>query len=264
MTKRQLHIFAAAAVVLLSAIACNRESPAYNRENIKATWLVHSLDGNALSERDCYFMTFDNSSRVTYYGIASTDSGYVWGNNRLSYEVYCCDLKINGQFSGLFGYMTPLSIKAEYDFVSHEDSSMVLGVRKYVVNDAETEPEYSRMSMKKLPSSYAATDSVSGIWQFNTKNGVEFSDYRVRFGNDGTFMFYTRVGENDWSEGNMTDSYNLYDKFMALTLYDNEVFGTAAKWDVRCFGIETASKTTNRLVLHSGDDTYSLSFISAN
>lgn len=263
MIKKTLYIFA---VILFSLlfVSCNKDKPAYNRENIKATWLVHSIDGNELSVRDCYFMTFDNASRVTYYGISTTDTGYVWDSNRLRYEVYCCDLTIEGEFSGLFGYMTPISVSAGYDFISHEDSAMVLGVRKYAVNGSEVTPEHSRFSMKKLPQKYAATDSVSGIWQFNTKNGEEFVNYRVRFGNNGGFMFYTKIGENEWSEGNGTDTYSLYDKFMAVTLYDNSVFGTSSKWDVACFIIETASKTTNRMVLRYGEDSYVLSFISAD
>lgn len=262
---RTTYIVVFIALLLSLVIAsCSKENPAYNRENIKAAWIVNDIDGSPLVERDCYFMVFDESGIVTYHGVSTTDSGYVWDNNRLYYEVYCCDLTINGQLSGLFGYTTPITIDAAYDFISSEDSSMTLGIKSYSVNNVVTEPEYSSLGLEKLPSTYASADSISGIWQFNARNGQEYSDYRIHFQDDGGFVFYTRTGENEWTAGGDSDTYSLYDYFIALTLYDNAVFGTPSRWDVKCFIIDSVSKTTNRLALSSGEDSYVLSFISAN
>lgn len=250
--------------ILLAAAACDKENPAYNRENIKGTWIVETADGNTLSEKDRFVMTFDEYGMVTYYGVSATDTGYVWDNNRLYYEVYCCDLTISGQFSGLFGNLAPVKVESVYDFISHEDSSLVIGVRSYSVNDTPVDPDYSMLGMEKLPSTYAAVDSISGVWQFNTKNEAAFQDYRIQFQDDGSLVFYTRIGENEWSKGTSGDYYALYDYFLPVTLYDNPVFGTASSWDVVCFIIESVSKTTNTMVLSSGEDKYSLSFISSN
>ena len=57
----------------LCAVSCNRENPAYNRENLKATWLVHTLDGSPLDERSCTVMTFTSSSTVTWAGVLTLE-----------------------------------------------------------------------------------------------------------------------------------------------------------------------------------------------
>ena len=258
------YICLSAVICLLSAVSCSKVNPAYNRENIKGMWIVNTIDGSVLSDRDCFFMQFDESGSLVYSGIAVTDTGHVWSSNRLSYEVYCCDLTVKGQFSGLFGNYEPLAVEYVYDFVSHEDSSLVLGVRSFSVNGKEAQSEFTTLGMEKLHSSYAAVDSISGIWQFNTKNEEAFQDYRLQFKDDGALVFYTRTGENDWTKGNATDRYYKYSDFLAMVLYDNSVFGMPDVWETACFRIETASRKTNRLILIAGEDRYVLSFISSN
>lgn len=258
------HIFLSAVLSLLVVVSCSKVNPAFNRENVKGVWMVNTRDGYVLSDRDCFFMQFDETGTVTYSGIAVTDTGHVWSSNRLFYEVYCCDLTVKGQFSGLFGNQEPLSVEYVYDFISHDDSSLVIGLRSFSVNGKETEPEYSSLGMEKLNSSYAAIDSISGIWQFNMKNGEVFQDYRLQFRDDGFLTFYTRTGENEWKKGNPTDRYFKFDDYLAMVLYDNSLFGVTSRWETACFRIETASRKTNRLILVAGEDKYTLSFISSN
>ena len=55
------------------AVSCNQESPAYNRENLKATWIVDTYDGNLLDERNYTVMTFTSSGTVVYEGVLTLD-----------------------------------------------------------------------------------------------------------------------------------------------------------------------------------------------
>ena len=266
---RTAHIvlmLAAAVISLWAVSSCKAESPAYNRENIKATWIVDTYDGNMLDERNYTVMTFDNSGIVTYEGVLTLDSAnYQWGSNDLRYEIYCCDFTITGAFSGLFGYLEEVYTEQKFDFILTEDSLMTLGVNTYSVDGTEIVPEFSQMTMRKLPRSYASADTLYGVWQFNTRNGTDFSNYRMQFQPDGVVTVSVRTGENSWEPmGAGEDYYNLYEDFIAMTLYDNYEFGTSGKWDVKCFLIDSISSVTGRMALQSGGDNYSLSFISSN
>ena len=253
-------------VCTCTAVSCNRENPAYNRENLKATWLVHTLDGSPLDERSCTVMTFTSSSTVTWAGVLTLeDANYQWGENTLLYDVYCCDLSVTGTFDGLFGYLAPMETAQEYSFVHHEDSLMTLGVERWMTGGEEVTPEFSQMTMRKLPASYSATDTIAGVWQFITRGGEDFSSYRIQFASDGGLTLSSRSGENDWTPmGAGEDYFRIYDDFLALTLYDNPVFGTPAKWDVKCFRIDSISDSTATMSLRSAGESFTLSYISSN
>ena len=246
--------------------SCSAESPAYNRENLKATWIVDTYDGYLLDERDYTVMTFSSSGTVTYEGVLTLDSAnYQWGNNVLRYDIYCCDFSISGTYSGLYGYLAEVDTYQEYSFILSQDSLMTLGVDAYTINGVEAVPEYTQMTMRKIPLTYAVADTMYGVWQFNTMNGEDFSNYRVQFQPEGVLTVSVRVGENSWEPmGNGEDYYNLYKDFLAMTLYDNHGFGTAGKWDVKCFLIDSISTSTGRMALRSGGDEYVLSYISSN
>lgn len=253
-------------VCACTAVSCNRENPAYNRENIKATWLVHSLDGNMLDERSRTVMTFTSSGTLTWAGILTLeDANYQWGENTLLYEVYCCDLDVLGSFNGLFGHLTRIETEQNYSFIHNEDSLMTLGLERWTLGGEETVPEFSQMTMRKLPSTYASTDTIAGVWQFLTRGGEDFSSYRMQFAADGSLTMSSRSGENSWTPmGTGEDYYRLYDNFLALTIYDNPVFGTPSKWDVKCFEIESISDSTATMSMHSSGESFTLSYISSN
>ena len=177
-------VFMCAVIVIAVCVitSCNRDNPAYNRENLKATWIVDTYDGNLLDERDYTVMTFTSSGTVRYEGVLTLDSAnYQWGENTLRYTIYCCDFSINGLFSGLYGYLDQVSTRQEYSFIVSQDSLMTLGVESYSINGTEVTPEYTQMTMRKIPLDYAVADTLYGVWQFNTKNGGEFMNYRVQF-----------------------------------------------------------------------------------
>lgn len=248
------------------AVSCNQESPAYNRENLKATWIVDTYDGNLLDERNYTVMTFTSSGTVVYEGVLTLDSAnYQWGENTLRYDIYCCDFSISGVYSGLYGHLEDASTRQEYSFVLSEDSLMTLGVESYTINGFDVTPEYSEMTMRKIPLDYAVADTIYGVWQFNTRNGEEFMNYRVQFQPENVLSMSVRSGENSWDPvGNGEDYYRLYEDYLVMTLYDNWEFGTTGKWDVKCFLIDSISAASGRMTLSSGPDEYVLSYISSN
>ena len=220
------------------AVSCNQESPAYNRENLKATWIVDTYDGNLLDERNYTVMTFTSSGTVVYEGVLTLDSAnYQWGENTLRYDIYCCDFSISGVYSGLYGHLEEASTRQEYSFVLSEDSLMTLGVESYTINGFDVTPEYSE----------------------------EFMNYRVQFQPENVLSMSVRSGENSWDPvGNGEDYYRLYEDYLVMTLYDNWEFGTTGKWDVKCFLIDSISAVSGRMTLSSGPDEYVLSYISSN
>ena len=208
-------VFMCAVIVIAVCVitSCNRDNPAYNRENLKATWIVDTYDGNLLDERDYTVMTFTSSGTVRYEGVLTLDSAnYQWGENTLRYTIYCCDFSINGLFSGLYGYLDQVSTRQEYSFIVSQDSLMTLGVESYSINGTEVTPEYTQMTMRKIPLDYAVADTLYGVWQFNTKNGGEFMNYRVQFQPENVLSMSVRSGENSWDPvGNGEDYYRLYE-----------------------------------------------------
>ena len=95
--------------------------------------------------------------------------------------------------------------------------------------------------------------------------GEDFSSYRIQFASDGGLTLSSRSGENDWTPmGAGEDYFRIYDDFLALTLYDNPVFGTPAKWDVKCFRIDSISDSTATMSLRSAGESFTLSYISSN
>ena len=246
--------------------SCSQDTPAYNSAHLNATWIVDTYDGNLLDERNYTVMTFTSSGTVKYEGVLTLDSAnYQWGENTLRYDIYCCDFSISGTYSGLYGYLNGVDTYQEYSFVLSQDSLMTLGVDSYTINGAEVTPEYSQMTMRKIPLDYAAADTLYGIWQFNTRNGEEFMNYRVQFLPDNVLSMSVRSVENYWDpEGDGEDYYRLYEDFLVMTLYDNWEFGTTGKWDVKCFLIDSISMASGRMSLRSGPDEFVLSYISSN
>lgn len=247
--------------------SCSSESPAYNRENIKATWIVDTYDGQPLDERNYTVMTFTSSSTVSYAGVLTRgDGNYQWGENTLTYSIYCCDLSISGTYSGLFGFYPEMETAQEYYFVESADSSMTLGLESWTLGGAAAEPEFSQMTMRKISSDYASADStLLGVWQFSSRNGEPFQDYRLHFQSDGVLTMSVRAGENAWTAmGDSTDYYRIYEDFLTLTLYNNDVFGTPSKWNVKCFRIDSLSSETATMAVQSSGETFTLSHLSSN
>lgn len=261
------YLFFAMSMALLMLSSCSNENPAYNRENIKATWIVKYYNNQTLplAMRDYTVITFDNSFGATHWGILSKGTGdYQWGSNALTYDVYCCDLAINGTYSGLYGYITPVTTHQEYIFSSVEDSVMTISNAVYQINQAYITPEFTDMTMEKITSKYASLDSLAGVWQFLERDGKEYNDYRIQFLSDGKLSLFKLSPDNQWVLMEGDNYFHKYDYFLPLTLWSNEEFGTVNHWDVKCFEIVECTPKMGTMTLTDHTSEYKLSFISSN
>ena len=247
-------------VLLLSLpllISCNKRSPAYYRNNMIGTWIMDIVDDEKLNESDYTVMTYNNMFELQCMGKkADEDGNFVWGEDKLTYNIYCCDFAIYGKRDDVY-------IRQEYDFVSAEDSLTTLEIRLNSIDDNECDAGFKTITMRKIPNSYYKADSLYGIWQFKTRNDEEFSDYRIQFSQNGSLSFYIRGENNEWSSPSNADTYNKYDDFMALTMFNNPVLGKEGMSVVAGFLIETASPKTGIMKISSGNNKFELSYISA-
>lgn len=222
----------------ISISSCNKVSPAFNRENIKAAWIAPSQN---------YIYLFNNDNGVTISGIQNlSDGNYKWKTSEnLYYNVYCCSLEMSGTITGFFDIPTSMSIKFGYDIQKQKDSLLIIVPTQYDFNETPVDPGYTELRMDKLPNKYAAVDSIMGMWEVKTKDGASYDEFRLQFDNAGTMVYYFKNEAGEWTErrkiGTEDDYYNKYSDFLALTVYDNDVLGTAEKWNVHLFSIDSLS-----------------------
>ncbi len=261
-------------ILSVTLVSCSKENPARFRQHLEGTWLLNSFDGTSVPLNEYTVFTFDQMSfstkgKIECYGIktfADTSNGLVyhkWDKNNLSYDLYCCDMRMEGTLSGLFGYTTPIEIEREYNYISSTDSTIEMELVYYAMGGTEAPKPYSYMAMDKLLDIYDVADSLYGVWQFKTKNGEDYSNCRIQFLPEKKLNFEFRVGENEWEFTSAEDYYNLYEDFLAITVRYNSEFGVANTWGVTCFRIKSLKQAAS-LVLATDTDTYTLSFISPN
>lgn len=246
--------------------SCSNYNPAYNRENIKATWIAEVKDGDSIAppeQRMVY--TFDKSGSVFFKGKNNKgDGNYKWSESSIVYSVNCCVLDVAGSLTGFYDIDTKVDVKFSFDIVKQRDSLLIITPTAYSLNDVEVEPGYVNLQMRKIPSTYAAMDSIIGVWEVKSRNGATYNEFRLMF-SSSAFAFYTKDGEGQWvtrSVGEEGDDYcNLYYDFIAFTLYDNSIWGTASKWGVKCFSVKKASLYEKTLNIASEDALYHLELV---
>jgi hypothetical protein len=246
--------------------SCSDYNPAYNRENIKATWIAEIKDGVKIADcaqRKIY--SFNKSGSVILSGKKNMgDGNYKWGESTLSYSVTCCVLDVSGTAAGIFDISDNIKLDMSFDIVKQKDSLLIITPTKYLINEQDIAPDYTNLQMRKIPSKYASVDSISGVWEVKSRNGVSYNAFRVEF-SDKNFAFYYKDSFGNWSsravgeEG--ADFFNLYYDFLAFTLYDNLVLGTSSKWSVSCFDIIKASPYEGVLDFSSENDSYHLELV---
>lgn len=248
------------------AVSCSKRKPSYNRENLKATWIMNMYDGNLLDADNWTIYSFGTTGSVTLSGIMTDTSGNrQWGNDDVFFDAYCCDVTIYGDISGLSGIPESRTIYQTYDFNTSEDSLVILNILTNKINDQDVPAEYSTMTLRKIPASYEKADSLIGIWQFSTRDGEDFDRYRLQFAASKALTFYYRNESDEWvtTGGETGDIYNKYYDFVALTIYDNSYIGTSSKWDVACLSDFYASPFNSYMTFSFNGHTYTLTYVSA-
>ena len=61
--------------ILVFVVSCNEQDPAYNRANIKGTWVVDNYDGNKLTQNNKVVYIFKKENVLDIEGIADLGEG---------------------------------------------------------------------------------------------------------------------------------------------------------------------------------------------
>ncbi len=247
-----------AAITSLLLYSCDKKSPAYNRENIKGVWVADVYDGILISQRKTLIYEFTDQLTAYIHGTMNKGGGnYQWGKDGIFYDVYCCNLHLYGDVEGLYEIPTSITISQNFDFTSSEDSLVTMQVTSNTINGEDVTSEYNFLTMRKLTSTYAAKDSIVGVWQFATKGTEVFDGFRLHFFASDSIQFLSK-NSDEWVPVSYGNQYYLFDDFLALNLYNNAVFGKEGLWEVAFFNEMSASPTLGTMSMVSDGVTYSL------
>lgn len=254
-------VTAVLALVLLF-FSCSKTKPSYNRENLKADWVVDVYDGEVVDPDRWMVYSFDKSGTLDITGIQNTgDGSCTWGSCSLKYEAYCCDMSYSGDVKGFFGIPITVYIEREYSFFHSEDSLMTLELKSEKMDGEVMYSDHNRLTMRKLSPYYSATDSIAGIWQTSTRDGEKFESWRMWFYGDGTFEMFVQSGSGKWDAAGDGGEFMLYDDFAAVTVTDNPYIGTSGATDVVMMtGIE-AFPSLSMMSMVIGGELFTFTFV---
>lgn len=254
------------ALSLFAMISCTKENPAYNRENIKASWLFDTKDGSLIPEKEYLIYKFEEGGIVSLTGVRNIENeNYKWGSEYLRYNVHCSNLKISGNLSGFNDISAAIRVDQEYEIIKQKDSSLTISPILYKIDSLDITPDYTLATMRKMPGIYASIDSLLGVWEINSIGAEAINTFRLEFLEKGKLNFYLKQSNGTWSllevEEDEDSYYNPYYNFVTITLYDNELLGRKDKWDVSIFDIVSLTPLSEKMVLSKDDQEYSFTLI---
>lgn len=259
MIKNSKYFFTGAVLLLLGffAVSCNKTSPAFNRENIKATWMAYSKDGVTLSPEQYMIYSFDDENGLIISGVQNKgDGNYTWGESpNIYYYVNCCTLDILGSLTGFFDISASFTASFKYNIKKQKDSLLIITPVEYLFDSTPVEPGYSELQMKKLRSNYSMADSLEGTWQVIKHNDTPYSDFRLKFDPSGSLSFLQPDSSGVWSSTDngtaQNDRFDSYSELLVFTLYNNSILAVPEKWGVSCFIIDSLSPSSKVLDITS-------------
>ncbi|MFA6676796.1 MAG: hypothetical protein WCS34_04310 [Bacteroidales bacterium] len=250
---------------------CENDNPAYNRENIKGTWIVYALGDRVLTPDEYYICDFStDASTLNISAVKDMGDGSLsWGTSSVTYNVYCCSLKIYGEIDsiGPLG-ATQYDINTEFSFETSEDSLLVIKPETYQFDNTDVEPTFTSVKLKKLYRLYSASDSLSGTWELTSKDGVDDSSFRLIFDSEGGIQYMIQDGETDtWTEDvSKAATYSAYQSFIAISSDSNSELGSDLVSTVKCWDLwisnsgdtdSDGNSITQSMKWTSGDSSYS-------
>jgi len=253
------------AVVVVSMISCDRVKPAYNRENLKATWVADKYDGVVVDPYRWTVQNFSDKGALTIFGVRDVgDGNRTWGSCSMSYEAYCCDVSYVGIIQGFMGIPISAELSREYAFASSQDSLVTLDLISEKVNGEDVYSDHNRLTMRKLVKTYASTDSLVGIWQTSTRDAEKFESWRLMFESGNVFSLSVQTPGGSWMQiGDGTDQYAVYTDFITLTIKDNPYLGTEGYTDVAIFTNVTARPKASFMLFNFEGHTYTFTYVSS-
>ncbi len=222
-------------LLVILIVSCSKVNPAYNRENIKATWISQSYDGNEYADDKKFVYTFDENGGLKMETILNIGNGdYKWGSNSVIYDVYCCGLNLSGDVTGMFDIVSQVNINQQYDITNSSDSLITLKKVIYQINKNDVATDFNLLTMRKLSKKFAAPDSILGMWKFQTKDLETFDKYAIEFKTNSLFNFYEIKDDGSLQLYSDADNYKLYGGFLFINLFNNLPFGKENHWSVLC------------------------------
>jgi len=227
---------------------CENDNPAYNRENIKGTWIVYALGDRVLTPDEYYICDFStDASTLNISAVKDMGDGSLsWGTSSVTYNVYCCS----------------------FSFETSEDSLLVIKPETYQFDNTDVEPTFTSVKLKKLYRLYSASDSLSGTWELTSKDGVDDSSFRLIFDSEGGIQYMIQDGETDtWTEDvSKAATYSAYQSFIAISSDSNSELGSDLVSTVKCWDLwisnsgdtdSDGNSITQSMKWTSGDSSYS-------
>lgn len=225
---------------LFSVVSCLQDDPSFFRRNMPGTWC---------SPEGVYY-TFQTGSTAYAEGVgAADDGGQTWLEGRLTYQVNCCSMQYSGTWSGIEPYPAGTHLYREVELIEMNDSLLVFRNRVLQANGQQvstSEQETWTRSVADL-----LKDSLTGVWQSVSKDGVTSDRYRFEFLKGSEYRYYEYVSGADttgWilKEDNAGTWVN-YDRNLILTMFDNEAWGTQACSSVLRVQVPVISPISGRM-----------------
>ncbi len=107
-----------------------------------------------------------------------------------------------------------------YQIMSIEEEKMIL----------KPDNEETQITLKKLPKDYGINDSIVGTWQISSKDGQDYTSFRITFG-AGSYTFYTyNSQEGKWeAKSDEGGKFYKYDNIIIIRSYNNPEFSSSEK-----------------------------------
>lgn len=206
---------------LLPVVSCMKEDPSFYRRNLPGIW--RSPEG--------LYYKFQTGSTAYVSGVgAAEDGGQTWLESRLTYQVNCCSLQLSGTWSAIEGYPQGSHLYREVEFEQMNDSSMVFRNRLFQLDGQPLSVE-ERETWQRVVTD-VLKDSLVGIWQTVSLEGVPNDRYRFEFLSTSTnYYYYEHIATADTTGWilfeNNAGTWRNYDRNLILTTFNNEAWGEA-------------------------------------
>lgn len=227
-------------LILLGGVcSCERDNPAYNRENIKAFWLLKTTDGSDLSLSQLSFYKFDANGKVLYGAPFITDEGALWKEVTLDYIVDCCTLTIRSdEVKEMYKISSTFSLSENWDIKDQKDSTLSIELIDRIIDGVPVDINPKRIYMEKVDESSTFATKIEGVWEVIQKDGSALNDFRIEFQKDNSLIFYSK--ENDlWvAKEDNRGLYYIYNEYLCLNQFNNTYFGEEDRYSLNICTVE--------------------------
>lgn len=235
--RKWTHILTLLTLIITTLTGCNRENPAFNRENIKAPWIIREIDNEDASVEQTRFFIFDDEGNVVFCSPVTQEDGVKWEESSLYYFVDCCTLEVFTAFvSGLYGINGEFSLSEFWDITDQKDSTLTISLIERKIDEELVNIGIDNLYLEKIHNDKSLSGQLKGRWGLVQLNEEIRSDFRIEFTDDTNFHFYVETEDGGWQiKSDNAGYFNIYDDYLCLTQFNNLFFGQQDKWSTSVF-----------------------------